>query len=167
MNYTLYQREGTTFNWSTSSDLVDWTWQSRTKYEPSQKGHKLGPNLLQWAQLSNWPGYFSIFAGLQIHHLDFIHFFRREMTEIESFSTKHSNNNCSGITIYFCDDIPISTKELARDLVRLVFGFKFFCRRFFQAVKVQRRNRRRRLQWGLQKQCWWAYQVRSKLVWVF
>ena len=43
------------------------------------------------------------------------------MTEIESFSTKHSNNNCSGITIYFCDGIPISTKELARDLVRLAF----------------------------------------------
>ena len=44
-----------------------------------------------------------------------------KMTEIESFAAKQSlvtNNNCSGITIYFCDDIPMSTKQLARDLVR-------------------------------------------------
>ena len=40
------------------------------------------------------------------------------MTEIESFSAKHTNNNCSGITIYFCDGIPSTTKEMARDLVR-------------------------------------------------
>ena len=69
---------------------------------------------------------FCFFAGVQIHHLDFIHFSRGEMTEIESFSTKHSNNNCSGITIYFCDGIPISTKELARDLVRSAFGIETF-----------------------------------------
>jgi len=51
-------------------------------------------------------------------HKPFVFEYHLVMTEIESFSAKHTNNNCSGITIYFCDGIPSTTKEMARDLVR-------------------------------------------------
>ena len=53
------------------------------------------------------------------------------MTEISAFSNRKSgfnenhssennnctNNNCS-ITVYFCEDLPVTTKALAREIVK-------------------------------------------------